>query len=81
MKLLGRNLQIVDEVAARFCVTRGMILGRSRHSVVTRARHTAMFLLRQEGLSYPVIGKLLRRHHTSVMSGIAKQKGSTLNEA
>jgi len=55
-------------IAQRFGITWPELLepGRDRQRLVL-ARHTAAWLLRSTGLSYPEVGKLMQRHHTTAM--------------
>lgn len=46
------------------------ILGRSRDKLAMRARRTLYRRLREEGYSYPTIGRMVGRDHTTVMSGV-----------
>lgn len=64
----------VDEVIARvakaFGVSVSEITGHHRGPYSTQPRHVVMLLLREQGLSYPGIARLLGMDHTSVMHGI-----------
>lgn len=69
--------QIVDRVigaaCARFDTKPEKLRGPLRNKHATRARHVAMYVARQKGLSYPAIGAGFgRRHHTTVMSACAR---------
>lgn len=48
------------------------ILGDSRTGSVADARAVAMWALRASGMSYPAIGRVLHRHHASVMAAVRK---------
>lgn len=63
-----------SDVLARVCKARGVALttlkSKNRHASVVRARQEAMYLLRTHTpLSYPEIGRLLNRDHTTCMYG------------
>jgi hypothetical protein len=61
-------LTLVDELAAQHRVLRHLVLGRSRILPAIAARRALCRALRAKHLSYPEIGALLDRDHTSVMS-------------
>ena len=59
---------IVAEVARGFNVTVKDILGKSHMQHVVRARKTAIAAVREmTELSYPAMGRLFKRHHTTVI--------------
>jgi chromosomal replication initiation ATPase DnaA len=60
----------LNYVAAAFNVDPDAVLGHSRAANVAAARQLLYWLLRQDGLSYPVIGALVGRHHTTVIHGV-----------
>jgi Bacterial dnaA protein helix-turn-helix len=64
---------IYGVATAHGCTVRELA-GRSRHARVTRARHEAMWLLREAtDLSLPDVGRILgNRDHTTVLSGVRK---------
>ena len=56
------------------------VLGPCRRRPVVYARHRAMFICRRHlGLSYPVIGRLFGRDHTTVMHGV-REHGKRLRQ-
>ncbi len=66
-------LGLQDELAAvalKYCATFDEVMSRSRTSRVTRARHAVWFTLYDMGWSYPDIGDVFERDHTTVMSGV-----------
>ncbi|MCC6175522.1 MAG: chromosomal replication initiator protein DnaA [Chloroflexi bacterium] len=64
---------IVDAVARHFGVTVEDLRGKARHQKIVAPRHLAMYLLREDArLSYPQIGALLGRDHTSALHGYEK---------
>lgn len=69
---MSRIDDIMRAVCVKHEVTPAHIKGKWRVLDVVRARHEAMYQLRRLGLSYPRIGQLLGRHHTSVMHGVRK---------
>ena len=65
---------ITNAVCEHFSLTREEITGRSRASRLTRPRHIAMYLIREETKhSLPAIGaELGGRDHTTVLHGVRK---------
>ncbi len=64
---------IILEVACRIGVSYGDIKGPFRHKTVANARHIAMAAVRRRlGLSYPELGLVFSRNHSSVMSGVKR---------
>lgn len=68
--------QIISTVANHFNLLESDLTGPSRSRQIVRARHIAMFLLREEtSLSLPQIGRMLGgRDHTTVIHGYDKIK-------
>lgn len=48
------------------------LTGNSRMEPIAEARNVAYYLARQRGMSYPRIGRLFKRDHTSVISGVKR---------
>lgn len=63
------SMVVLDTVGALLGYTRADLYGTGRSGGVALARQIVMYLLRAEGLSFPEIGKVLRRDHTTVMAG------------
>ncbi len=60
--------KIVDSIEKVFSVSKEEIMGKIRISNVALARQIAMYLCKTElKLSYPVIGKIFKRDHTTAM--------------
>jgi chromosomal replication initiation ATPase DnaA len=65
--------EIMIEVAAKHGLTPAQILGDQRPRKIAAARHEIMYRASKEALaSLTVIGKVLRKDHTSVKHGIKK---------
>lgn len=65
--------RIVAEVEQATGVDRRTILGKSRTASAVRARQAVWWLAREQtSLSYPEIGKLTRRDHTTVIAGVRR---------
>ena len=65
-------LALVDIIAQAHAVTRSDVLGRGRTKQVAAARHALMRALREQGMSYPEVGWLLDRDHTTVIAACRK---------
>lgn len=69
----GRNaLDVAGRIAERRGVLLEEALGPTHEHEASAARHEFWFVLRENKFSYPRIGKLVGRDHTTVMSGIRK---------
>jgi chromosomal replication initiation ATPase DnaA len=66
-------LKIVDAVSEAAGIPARHILSQKRTAAVARARQIVMYEARQAGLSYPQIGMVLGRDHTSVMHGVKRE--------
>lgn len=58
---------ILHRVAAEFSLTVEDLIGRRRDGNVLLPRQIAQYLCRQDGMSYPQIGRLMHRDHSTVM--------------
>lgn len=67
--LIGRDKRIMREVAQAHRVSVDDMIGPRKHRVVYQARREAMARIRDElGFSFPKIGRLFNRDHTSVLA-------------
>jgi len=65
---------IIATVADRFLYTDVELLGRSRRQPLAHARQVAMYLCRElTDMSYPQIGRLFDRHHTTVIHAVQER--------
>ncbi len=63
--------RLINAVAAEFGTTADRLLKRDRHHSAVLARNIAVYWLRRVGqLSYPEVGRVIGRHHTSVMHSV-----------
>lgn len=70
---------MLEEVARSHHVTQGEVVGRTRRLTPTKARHELWRRLRDEhGFSYPEIGSLFDRDHTTIMAGIRNARARQL---
>lgn len=63
--------RIIAAVAALTGVTVQTIQSRAKEAVAWKARHVAYYVVRATtGLSYPRIGEIFRRDHTTIQNGV-----------
>lgn len=62
----------IAQVAAEHGLSKSDITGPSRRPDICAARWEAMRRLRAKSLSLPSIGRLLNRHHTTVLDGLRR---------
>ncbi len=63
--------KVFAEVFKKYNVPREEIVGKKRTKEIARARHVAIYLVRETTeMSYPNIGKLFGRDHATVMSSL-----------
>lgn len=86
--LFGRQLVSVDVVIQatldRCRLSRGALMKKDNHRVVSMARHVAMYLARHVATptpSFPDIGRSFDRDHTTVMSAIDKIERAIAEES
>jgi hypothetical protein len=64
---------VLEGISERWRFTPEQIRGGCRIRDLVTARHIAMYVLREAGLSYPAIAREIgHRDHTTVMHGVAK---------
>lgn len=63
---------IVQRCAELFLVAPRDLTGRYRFDFVMRARFALYLALRLQGRSYPNIGKIVDRDHSTVMNGVKR---------
>lgn len=61
---------IVEQVARRHAIGILELMGSDRSRRLVRPRWHAYSALREAGFSYPVIGKIMNRDHSTVMHGV-----------
>lgn len=65
-------LEVVEVTAAYFGMTAASLLAQNRMQRITKIRRLAMFLCRTNlGMSYPEIGVVFQRDHTTVMYALS----------
>lgn len=64
------------EITRRFCeksgVTRKQIESSQRLKPIVTARHELFKILYESGLTLSQIGRLFKKHHTTVLNGVRK---------
>jgi chromosomal replication initiator protein len=71
--------QIIDEIAVTHDTTREDIIGPRRYPHLVEARREAMRRVRDElGYSYPQIGRIFNRDHSSVIWSL---RGGRFNQS
>ena len=63
---------VLSLVCEEFRVPLSMLTGGCRSHDLCLARYAAMKILQDAGFSYPRIGALLKRHHTTVIHGVGR---------
>jgi chromosomal replication initiator protein len=60
---------VIEMVASHYRVRVQDLLGSRRHLTLTRVRALAMYLVRRHThMSFPELGRLFRKHHTTVLA-------------
>ena len=73
--------RIIDIVAGRYGVSRSDVLSPDRRQQAVLARQVAMRLIREAtGKSYPEIGRIFDRDHTTVMHALEVTEGFALGD-
>ena len=65
-----KNIQLIRDIASQNRVTLHDVMGPSRAQYIVTARFKCYRALRQKGLSYPQIGAIMKRDHTSILYGV-----------
>jgi chromosomal replication initiation ATPase DnaA len=64
-------VQVLDRVGEHFGLSWQELTGKARPPYIANARHVAAWCLRQQGMSYPEIGRALGgRDHTTAMNSV-----------
>ena len=73
------------EITRRFCeksgVTRKQIESSQRIKPIVTARHELFKMLYESGLTLGQIGRLFKKHHTTVLNGVRKAEARALSPA
>ena len=68
-KTQAKIMRIIDSVCKIFEVSRQDLLGTNRQRDLSLARQIAMYVAKRSGYSYPKIGEIFDRHHTTIIHG------------
>ena len=69
--------RIIAECAAEFGITANDILGNSRVAHIVMARRKAAWIFHQRGtMSYPQIGRILNKDHSTIIHAVRRYKQS-----
>lgn len=63
---------VIALVARGFALAPELLTGPGRTPGLVLARHSLFWLLRQQNRSYPAIGRLVHRDHSTVMYGVGR---------
>ena len=67
-------LEILRACGREWDVAPSLLTGGRRQSYITEARHAAMVLLREEGLTQEDIGAIFQRDHTTVIHAVRRHR-------
>lgn len=65
---------IIQETCFEFGITEELLKGQQRKRSLVDARQKCAKRLQETGMSYPQIGKLMNRDHTSIMHLVKVRK-------
>ena len=78
VKGLDLYQDLLHPIVERHKIELRHIVGPDRHASVTAARHACFRVLREQAkLSFPEIGRLMDRDHTTVMSALRRPRDIT----
>jgi hypothetical protein len=77
VKGYGLPSEIMEAVASAFGITLGELRGEARAKLYINARTVAARLLKDNGASYPMIGRRMNRDHSSIVNLLKKWKSRT----
>lgn len=66
--------QVIDKVAKYYELSSKDLLGKSRLKEIKNARNVAIYLLREDGMSTPQLGKEFSKDHTTIMHSLSVMK-------
>jgi hypothetical protein len=61
---------MIDEFAKALGVSEHFITGRSLHREAAGSRLAVYYVLRESGLSYPAIAKMMKKNSSSIITGV-----------
>jgi len=69
-----KTLSDIGLIALKHGFDRHDLLGRKRQPRISKARHEAYYHFRRKGWSYPEIGRLFGRDHSTIIYGVEKHQ-------
>ena len=69
--------EVIDKASELFCVHRRDIIGPYRYNFLMPARFALCKALRMRGLSFPHIGRIMNRDHTTIIYAV-ERAGNTM---
>ena len=76
-----RNMADIGLIALKHGFQRGDIFSKTRNKRLTAARRECAQFFRDQGKSYPEIGRIMDRHHSSIISLIGGKYQRPLDES
>lgn len=71
----ARIREVIEEVAQRHDIPVGLIYAQDRRKAISTVRHEAYYLVHRDfGLSYPEVGRIFDRDHTTILHGVRKHE-------
>lgn len=72
--------EIMEEIAAKYGVSYAALTGGSRKRGPSHARQEAWAVIRERKphLSYPTLGRIFWRHHSTIMRGLRDHQKRTM---
>ena len=67
--------EVIAQVSVETGVAVDLIIGENRRPKTARARHIVCQRLRERGYSLSKIGKLMQRHHTTILHSLRVDVG------
>ena len=77
---LGRRYEMHVAVSREFSVSTALLLSEDKRRDVARARFALCWLLRDSGISYPAVGQLVDRDHTTVLAAVRRANELMLDD-
>lgn len=74
MTPLERTMCEIDSIAFKHGLSREDLFGRDRREKASKARQEAFYRLRYKGWSFPRIGKLFGRDHSTIVHGFERHQ-------
>jgi chromosomal replication initiation ATPase DnaA len=81
MRYKDRIKEIATAVSAETSIPTSAIYGPGRTADVVNARQLVMYLARQDGMSFPAIGKAMNRDHTTAIAAVRREAARRAKEA